>query len=159
MSKPSGVSNGGWQGIDWGHLLLLSIMAGIVLAYWLDARGTSLNLSNLLLVQPGSLLALGLVLAALPQAFRRPTVQDDPSQERESGIGRIMALAGTFGAMTLLLERIGFDVATFLFMVVALRVCGERRWWVLILYSLVFTALIIYGYGALVPFPFPLTLL
>jgi hypothetical protein len=147
-----------WRDIAWGHLLLLVVIAGVVLAYWLDARGTSLKLSNLLLVQPASLLALGLVLAAIPQAFRpRPT--DEGHQEQEGGIGRIVALAGAFGAMTLLLERIGFDLATFLFMVVALRVCGERRWWVLALFSAAFTALIIYGYGALVPFPFPLAVL
>ncbi len=139
-----------WRDVAWGHLLLLAVIAGIVLVYWLDARGTSLKLSNLLLVQPASILALGLVLAAVPQAFRsRPIEEGGPAQE--GGIGRIVALAGAFGAMTLMLERIGFDVATFLFMVVALGLRGERRWWVLVLFSAVFTALIIYGYGALVP--------
>lgn len=143
--------------VQWGHLALLALIAGVVIAYLLDARGTSLRINNLLLVQPAALLALALVAAVLPQCF----VRGRPAGEPESlgDLGRVAALAACFGALALGMEHVGFDVATFLFMVAGLWLCGERRWWVVLLFSAVFTTLLIWGYGALIPFPFPLMIL
>lgn len=148
--------------IQWGHLALLLTIAAIVVAYWLDARATSLRPNNLMLVQPASLLALALVLAVLPQCFvRRSAEAGEDGEDGESlgDLGRVGALAACFGAFAIGLERVGFDVSTFLFMAAALWLCGERRWWVVLGFSAIFTALLIWGYGALIPFPFPLAVL
>lgn len=143
--------------VQWGHLALLTVIAGVVIAYLLDARATSLRINNLLMVQPTAILALVLALVVLPQCF----VRGRPTKEPESlgDLGRVGALAACFGALALGMERVGFDVATFLFMVAGLWLCGERRWWVMLLFSGVFTALLIWAYGALIPFPFPLMVL
>lgn len=146
--------------IMWGHLALLAVIAGVVLYYLFDARSVSLRANNLLLVQPGAIIAMILVALVVPQCFRR--VDADAPEARPtdfSDLGRVAALAAAFGAFVFSLERLGFDVATFLFMVVALFLCGERRWWVILPFSAIFTVGLIYGYGYLIPFPFPLTFL
>jgi hypothetical protein len=142
--------------VQWGHLALLVLIAGVVIAYLLDARRVSLRTNNLLMIQPMALIALGLVAAVVPQCFRRAA---KARGESLGDLARIAMLAAAFGAFTLSMERVGFDLATFAFMLVALFVCGERRWWVLIGFSAVFTLLLVLGYGALIPFPFPLAVL
>lgn len=146
--------------VMWGHLALLAVIAAVVVVYLLDARATSLKVNNLLLIQPGSILALILVALVVPQCFKRvPVSEAEERKEDLSDLGKVGALAAAFGAFATTLEIVGFDVATFLFMVVGLFVCGERRWWLILVFSAVFTALLIYGYGAMIPFPFPLTVL
>jgi hypothetical protein len=146
--------------VMWGHLALLALIGGVVIAYLLDARATSLRANNLLLVQPASILALILAALVVPQCFRRvaPDAPDAPT-ETLGDLGKVAALAAAFGAFAISLEIVGFDVATFAFMVIGLYICGERRWWLNLAFSIVFTVLLIYGYGAIIPFPFMLTVL
>jgi len=147
--------------VVWGHLLLLTVIVGVTVAYLLDARSVSLRANNLLLVQPAAILALILAALVLPGIFARADeIEDDETQkETWSDLGRVAILIGALAGMAFLLETIGFDVATFCFMVIGLAVCGERRWWVNLLFSAVFTVFLIYGYGTITPFPFPLTFL
>lgn len=167
---------GHWR-VDWGHLALLAVICGVTTAYLFDARSTSLKINNLLLVEPAALLALVLALVVLPQCFRRPALSDQADPETTSGsepkrgaqvvrqtegwrpLLKVGLLMAGFGALVFSLETVGFDVATFLFMVGGLWLCGERRIWVIGLFSAVFTAAIIYGYQQLVPYPFPLLVL
>jgi hypothetical protein len=156
------------QWVDWGHLLLLIFICGVVVAYLLDARAVSLKVSNLALIQPAAILALILAAMVLPQCFRRPP-EDDTAEGAEEKVeapketwrdlGKVAALAAAFGAFALSLEAAGFDVATFIFVALGLWICGERRYWVIGLYSAVFTVVIVYGYQLLVPYPFPLLVL
>jgi hypothetical protein len=143
--------------VQWGHLALLLLIAGGVVAFLLDARATSLRINNLLLVQPAALIALVLAAIVLPQCFVRRRETDET--ESAADLARVAALAACFGLLAFGMEFVGFDVATFLFMAVGLWLCGERRWWVVLLFSAVFTTLLIWGYGALIPFPFPLLVL
>lgn len=148
---------------DWGHLLLLLVIVTIVVAYLLDARSTSLKSNNLLLVQPASILALLLAALIVPQLFRRVAPGETPdAQARRAGMMdllRVGLMATALGFFVFSLETVGFDIATFIFTAVGLRICGERRIWLIVAYSAVFTAAIIYGYQMLVPYPFPLTFL
>jgi hypothetical protein len=146
--------------VMWGHLALLAVIAGTVIYYLLDARGVSLRANNLLLVQPGSIVALILVALVLPQCFRRVDPDAPEAQPTDfTELGKVGALAAAFGALVFSLETLGFDVGTFIFMVVGLFLCGERRWWVILPFSAIFTVGLIYGYGYLIPFPFPLSFL
>lgn len=153
--------------VDWGHLVLLLAICIVVVAYLLDARATSLRTNNLLLVEPAALLALILAALVLPQCFRR---RDGEAQAEEEAagppprqvwreLGKVAALAAAFGAFALSLETVGFDVATFVFTALGIYICGERRLWLIGLFSAVFTVAIVYGYQMLVPYPFPLLVL
>lgn len=154
--------------VHWGHLALLAFFAAVILAYLLDARATSLRTNNLILVQPVSILALILLLLVLPQCFRREGAKPkaeplDPAppvvKETPFELGKILLMMSAFVILAFSMERIGFDIAVFAFLVLGIRVCGERNWIANIAFSAVFTALLIYGYGAIIPFPFPLAVL
>jgi len=149
--------------VDWGHLALLALICGVVGAYLLDARATSLKINNLALVEPAAIIALILAAVVLPQCFRRrgPEAEADGPAPKESwrDLGKVAALAAAFGAFALSMETVGFDVATFVFVALGIWICGERKPWVIALYSAGFTVVIIYGYQTLVPYPFPLRVL
>lgn len=147
--------------IVWGHLLLLTAIVGVVIAYLLDTRAASLRVNNLLLVQPASILALILAALVLPGIFPRSETTEDETEKKETtgDLVRIFLLIVALAGLAFSLETIGFDIATFVFMVVALAICGEKRWWVNLGFSAAFTVALIYGYGSITPFPFPLTIL
>lgn len=146
--------------IEWGHVVLLGVISAVVIAYLLDARRVSLKVNNLLLVEPASILALIFVLLVLPQVFiaRAERTADERWQERMKLV-RVAGLAAAFGLMVFFMEKIGFDVATFLFVAVGLWICGEKKVWLIALFSAAFTVGVIYGYQLLVPYPFPLLVL
>jgi hypothetical protein len=147
--------------IVWGHLLLLTVIVGVVIAYLLDTRAASLRINNLLLVQPASILALILAALVLPGIFpRSEATEEEPEKKETTGdLVRVFLLMAALAGLAFSLETIGFDIATFAFMVVALAICGEKRWWVNLGFSAIFTVALIYGYGSITPFPFPLTIL
>lgn len=146
--------------VMWGHLLLLAVIAAVVIYYWMDTRAASMRTVNLLLVQPASIFALFLVLALVPQCFRRVGPDEEEGEKETFGdLARVFTLMAVFIAFALSMQYVGFDVATFSFMVVGLRLCGERNWFLNLGFSAAFTALLIWGYGAIIPFPFPLTVL
>lgn len=147
--------------VVWGHLALLTVVVVVTIAYILDARGVSTRPTNLLLIQPLAVFIIVLAAFVLPGIF--PPVDSDEAKihagETRMELARAWAIIAALGLLAFTLERIGFDVATFGFMVVTLAVCGERRWWVNLGFSAIFTVALIYGYGAITPFPFPLTIL
>lgn len=149
--------------VDWGHLTLLLLICAVVVAYLLDTRATSLKINNLLLVEPTSIIALILAALVLPQCFRREGGEEDGDEpaKRESWreLGKVAALSAAFGAFAISLETLGFDAATFIFLSLGVYICGERRLWVIALFSAIFTVAIVYSYQLLVPYPFPLLVL
>lgn len=150
------------RSVDWGHLVLLGVIVSVVIAYLFDARATSLKTNNLLLLQPAAIIALVLAAFVLPQILRHDPGEDEGAAEARArliGLAKVGCLAAAFGIFVFSLETIGFDVGTFVFTATGLWLCGERRIWVIALYSGIFTAAVIYGYQQLVPYPFPLTIL
>lgn len=147
--------------VVWGHLILLTVIVGVIIAYLLDARATSLRVNNLLLVQPAAILGLILAAFVLPGIFPRKDAPEasETAGETKGDLFRVFVLIAALAGLAFTLEIIGFDIATFLFMVVGLFICGERRWWVILSFSAIFTVFLIYGYGTITPFPFPLTIL
>lgn len=158
--------------IDYGHLALITVIAGAVFWYLLDARSVSLSVNNLLLVQPVAIFALAMYLFILPQCFHKvdareaakaAAAEDDPfaiklSTDRADVI-RMAALGVSLGLMVFLLDVIGYDIAIFLFAAAAMAVCGERRPLHLAGFSLAVTLITIYGFRALISYPMPTTLL
>lgn len=151
--------------VDWGHLVLVTAIAGACAAYLFDARSTSLSIQNLLLVQPMVLVVVALYLAILPQCFlaRDKVPEAAGADETESlkieGAARVLAVMVALGAFAFTLDIIGFDLATFLFILVTMAICGERRPLGLILFPLGMTLFIIYSLRALVTFPMPTAVL
>lgn len=153
--------------VDWGHLLVATLIVAACIWYLFDARDTSLRTSNLIFIQPGVAFAVILYLLILPQCFHQVVdgktepedTNDEPGEEKQDltlrQFLRVGSLAAAFGVFVYTMETIGFDIAAWLFVVVGLFIAGERRWWVLAVFPLVFTALVVYGYSLLIPYPFP----
>lgn len=166
--------------VEWGHLLVATLIIGACIWYLLDARGTSLNVQNLILVQPATIVAVLLYLLILPQCVHRvpetppETVADPPGEPAEEStekpsvrqavstgqeLLRVGSLAAAFGVFVFSMESLGFDAAAWIFTAVGLFICGERRWLVLALFPPVFALLVVLGYQQLIPYPIPTLIL
>jgi amino acid transporter len=146
-----------WR-VAWGQLALVTALAGLALAYLLDARSVSLSVNNLLLVQPTALFVLALWVVIALGTVRRALPEEGPSRRDWLGFARVVAMVAAFGLFIASLERIGYDIAIALFVAVGLFIGGERRPLWLVLFPVAFAALVVLGFRALVPYPFPTTL-
>jgi type IV secretory pathway TrbD component len=158
--------------VDWGHLIVATTVAGLCSAYLLDARSTSRDIQNLLLVQPLALFALLMYLLILPQCFKpadaveeeaapppQQPLGNDAAQLDRSNVLRVGVLAVALGLFVVSLNTIGFDVGIWLFSAVTMFICGERRPLPLLLYPTVLAVLLVYGFRALMPYPMVTTIL
>ena len=147
--------------VDWGHLLTVMGMGAWALWYLQDLRAASLDIENTLLVQPLIIVFLAMLVAVIPQCLRKEALPESLKPEKLSrqGFLKILGLMVSFSVMVVAMFEIGFDISVFTFCLIALLIGGERRWWVLILFSAITTVLIIKGYQLLVPFQMPNILL
>jgi hypothetical protein len=160
-------SPGVTRGVDWGHLIFLAIIAGLVIWYLQDAMSVSLNPNNLLLILPLGCVVVLFCAIVVPQCFRRnDAVPRKPKKEvmkelsadeiRTSDRKKLLVIGGmavSLGLYVSLLNVIGFDIATVLFAAAAMFICGERRPVRLAVYSLLVGGLLVLGFRALLPFP------
>lgn len=154
-----GNTSGGVWRVAWGELALVTLLAAAALAYLIDARSVSLSVNNLLLVQPTAILVLVLWAVIAASSIRRVAPAERAARADWAGRARTLAMVAAFGLFIAALERIGYDVAMALFVAAGLFIGGERRPLWLVLFPAAFTAAVILGFRALVPYPFPTTLL
>lgn len=147
------------RAIAWGQLVLVTALAGVALAYLIEARGVSLNPQNLLLLQPTAWLVLALWAVIAAGSLRPAPAADDAPVESRADLLRVVAMVVAFGAFIAGLEGAGYDVAICAFMLVGLMIGGERNPLVLAIFPPVFTLVVIIGFRALVPYPFPTSIL
>jgi putative tricarboxylic transport membrane protein len=99
---------------------------------------------------PG-LLAVAILLLSLLllwQAARgraQPIAAEGIPAERRAGHHRVALALALLCAFTLLLEPLGFLIATPVMLVLLMRLTGERRWWLTVPSALVMT-LVLYGF-------------
>lgn len=160
-------TRGARRTIDWGHLSVLTTVGGAVLWYLADAISVSTNIHNLLLVAPLCIVALAMCLIIAPQCFRKDVVISEAAhQEGVNNAGAeglrsmdhknllvIGSVGAALGIYVFILNVVGFDIATWLFALAVMFVCGERRPFFLMIYPLVVTVLLISAFRALLPFP------
>lgn len=143
--------------VDWGHLLTVMALGAWALWYLTDLRSVSLRLENTLLVQPLVFILLLMLLAVVPQCLRKEDLPADlhPEVLDQVSFLKILALMASFALCIWGMFTFGFDISVFLFCLVALAICGERRWWVILLFSSLATVILVKGYQLLVPFQMP----
>jgi len=156
--------------VDWGHVAFVLFIAGSVSWYFLDAYTASSSIKNLILIAPASALALALCVTLLIQdaskAFKTPSEVPKPAiapdklaaagedkEEKQRSAWRAVAFIVAFGLYVGLLEIIGYDVATWLFIAATLILNGERRPLVIVGFSVVFGTLAVWLFGLLLPYP------
>jgi hypothetical protein len=148
-----------WR-VDWGNLVLVTVIAAAALAYLLEARAVSLSPHNLLLLQPTALFMFLLWAVIAVSCVRRRTAEAEAPTARDwAGLARVIGMVAAFGAFIASLETVGYDIAIWVFTVTGLLIGGERRILVLALFPAIFAVAVIMGFRALVPYPFPTSLL
>jgi len=144
------------------------ILAGLflLLSCWYlgDAYRASSSTENLLLILPAAvvviLLCLWIIGRFLYEVSRASSAQDDEQREVEeekkpvSVIGAMAVLAG----FVLSMDWIGFDAATFLFMIALMFLQGERRPLWLSCFPAVFAILVSLFFEYMIPYPMPMLL-
>jgi len=146
-----------WRRVAWAQLGFVTLLAGGVLAYLVEARGVSLNPGNLLLLQPTALLVLALWVVVALGCIRPPP--DAGPRESWTDFARSAAMVAAFGLFILSMDRVGFDVAIFGFTLLGFAIGGERRVLPLLIIPPIFTVAVIHGFRWLIPYPFPTTFL
>jgi hypothetical protein len=152
--------------VDWGHLTFVLLIAAAVLWYLSDAMSVSMNVNNLMFIGPVGVFALLLCCGIVPQCFHRigavakqPRRAKDVTGVRELKVNnqrealQIGLLAAALGALVFMLDVIGFDVAIWLFSIVVMVICGERRPLQLALFPLAIAVLVVIGFRAILPYP------
>ena len=132
-------------------LVVLVILAVMATLYCYDAISASTHVYNLIMVLPLSVLILGLCLVQFVVTIRSVDLVAEPAENVLDTL-RVMLL---FTAYVVSLNWLGFDIGTLLFMVVFLRMQGERRWQWLIGYSVAFAFVLTYFFQQMLPYPMP----
>ena len=156
-------------GIVWGGILFVLVMATVVGLYLYDVVNVSMNRNNVILVLPLSILVLALCLLVVIRTLlrrdnleaERPEVEALGTETRQStpDLIRALLLLALLGLYVFSYRIIGFDTATFVFMVVALVLLGHRKPVFVLGYSLVFTLVVVGGARLLLSYPMPMLLL
>lgn len=158
--------------VEWGQLAFATFIAVVAAYYLYDITSVSMNINNIILVVPLTIIILGLyvVLAwkcvrvdvapvaetAAPVEHEDPQMQDKP-QTRGDMIRAAVLLAGV-GVYVSFYQLIGLDVATFAFMVAAMFLLGVQGKVLIAVYASIFTVVVIGGAHLLLPYPMPMAL-
>jgi hypothetical protein len=145
--------------VDVSHLFVLLSIEAFCGWYLLDARASSTDIENLLLIQPAAILAFVVAIFILREVITispvpgivapRPRL---PSATMVKILGSMAMLGGYVGAMSFL----GFDIATAAYVCGSLLVLGERRVAVLVIAPILFSAVTIFAFRQVVSIPLPL---
>lgn len=134
-------------------LILLVLIFGFVLWYLYDAYSASSRTENLILIAPIATIVMILCVVEFVRNFK-----DNNVGEKEEVKKAIMGII-VFGAYIMSLEYLGFDVGTALFLAIYLILNGERKWHIIIIYSLLFAFLVSAFFAYMLPYPMPMSIL
>ncbi len=140
------------QLVDLFVLLALGALAGWYL--W-SAYSASAHIFNLILVLPLTVIILTLCGAAFVGELIAPTPVE-PDLESVRGVAPAILL---FCGYVLSLNWLGFDVGTFVFVLLFLLAHGESHWYWAVAYALVFACCVALFFSIMLPYPMPMLLL
>ena len=143
---------------NWGALIFSLFVAAAMLFYAWTIMDVARGLTDYLLILPaaiiGAIAAIWAGLTDLKPLKGLAAVTRRPLREEAKPIARLMlTVAYAFAAPFL-----GFDIATALFIALALFLQGERSWWKLALASLVGAALMTWVFTGPLMVRLPVTL-
>lgn len=132
------------------HAALLGIIIAISGFITWSALSASVKLNNLVVVAPVATALAALTVAIIVTTLRKPAPKD---AEAQSPVWGDLVLLTGFAIFCFALTKIGFDVATFLFVWVGVVMSGGKGIWQPPLFAAIFTLLLVEGFGSLFPYP------
>jgi len=155
--------------VEWAHLAFATAMAIVIVAYLLNVRSVSTNIMNTIFVQPVGLIAISIYLFIAFHCFRPETpelaiAQQAEALEAEEGDGlpetlRVVGMMVALGLYACSLNLLGFDIATWLFALVAMFICGERNAIKLVFFPIILGFGVVYLFQYIIPFPMPMSII
>ena len=156
---------------DWEHVFFLAVVLLFLVWYLWTATAASPTFSNLILIAPvGAVAAVLLTYNAATEIFGHRAVarasdagqeaaaaETAPSRFRAGSLTTIMLLMGLFGLFVVGIPYVGFDLATFFFVIATLWLLGERR--VIFSISLALGIAVALSIAALTLLTFPMPLM
>jgi hypothetical protein len=150
-------------GVDWPHLAFATAIAGWCAWYCWDAWSATADVENLILILPATILVLVLYATIVRACVRARRSSDAGPVLSRKPLDPTIArkIAGTMAmlaALAILGPLVGFDVATYVYILAMLLLLGERRLPVLVLLPLLFCAFEIWGFNTILAIPLPMLL-
>ena len=155
---------------DWEHILFIAVMLSFLVWYLWTATAASPTFSNLILIAPvGAIAGVLLIYVAATEVFGHRAVapasgapvetaaEPAPSRLRASSLATIMLLMLLVALFVVGIPYIGFDLATFFFVIATLWLLGERR--VIFSLSLALGIAVALSVAALTLLTFPMPLM
>ena len=151
------------------HLAFATAIAGWCAWFCFDAWHAQRDVENLILIVPASCAALLLYAVVAAGCLREIAAPDLAASDfaasnraaaarppLEDGLGgKIMGTMAMLAAYAVAGPMIGFDVASFAYLLAMLLFLGERRIIVLLLVPALFCVIVIYCFGTLLATPLP----
>lgn len=146
--------------IELGLIAFFLVITGL---YLQDTYKASARTENLLLILPAAVVVISLSLWILVRTlliYTKGLRQEGKtsSEQKQKNKVSIVGAMSILAVFVLVMDWIGFDVATFLFMIAMMWLQGERRWYWLGPFSLVFAFLVALFFEYMVPYPMPMLL-
>lgn len=148
--------------VDLPHLAFATAIVAWCLWFCRDAWLAQADVENLILIVPAAVAAGILYVFVAAGCFRAVGPADGFETRRplDSGVG--VKIAGTMALLAALViagPLIGFDIASFVYILATLWLLGERRIVVLLLVPALFCIVVIYCFDTILPIPLPLLFL
>ena len=146
--------------VDLPHLAFATAISGWCAWFFRDAWLSASDVENLILIAPAATAAIILYGFVAAGCFRRIAGDAEPGPLRPPLAASIAIKIA--GAMVLLAAfvvsgpLIGFDIASFVYLLAMMLFLGERRILVLLLVPLIFCIAAIYCFNAILSTPLPL---
>ena len=144
------------------------ILAGLflILSCWYlnDAYNASSSAENLLLILPAAIVVICLCLWIIGRTLyevnkaRTQQIEDKEEEKEEKKPVSVVGAMSILAAFVLSMDWIGFDAATFLFMIALMFLQGERRPLWLSCFPAVFAILVSLFFEYMIPYPMPMLL-
>lgn len=146
--------------VDIPQVAFATCIAGWAAWYCWDAWHASAEVENLIMILPVSIIAIVLYFFVLSGSIKRVKKDEEAATAPNETVSRKTAIK-IFGSMVLLGgfviagPYIGFDVASFLYMLLMMAFLGERRPVALVVISVLFSIVVIYCFSTLLATPLP----
>lgn len=148
---------------DWGQIAFVTAIFAWIVWYYFDALAASPNVQNMLLIRPAAVVAAILYLVIVYDALNVTRAADRPMageapESRAPFDFRAPAIALLLCIYVLVLDPLGFDIATFGFVALCMLAAGERRILFLLGFSAIFAAALSFLFRSALSTPVPTTL-
>lgn len=153
---------------NWGALAFATLILAVSLWYYLSAQAVSDKYYNLILITPCvaaiTLLYIATLLAEVKVARADTDIASEnkvefPFPKMTSNELRILSNMVLVCVYVAVLESIGFDIASFVFIGLNLLLLGERRFLHIIVFALLFSGLSTWAVVAVSSFTIPTMLI